>query len=414
MPARAANRGAEKNEKCCYYPLKREKSLIVFVPNGNSKDSMLSIRIAILPLFLLVLLPAGASALPATAEANTYRRFVQTGAERLSQRDFGGAREAFEEALRYYDDDAEAYLGLGVACFHLKDDGAAERALRQALRRSPRDKRAYVVLGDLAYRNDDLEGAAAAWGQAVEIDPGDEALKARLARIQRENRTEKDFNREVTSHFSVKYEGRERIEAGRIVLRVLEDAYGDVGRQLSFYPDREIAVILYSGEQFRDVTDAPGWSGGVFDGKIRLPIGGIEKETPGLRRLLYHEYTHAVLRAITARVPTWLNEGLAQYFEGRDVDARSRDTLRGLEQAGKLPSLKALEGSFLGLGGDQANTAYLISLSAVKYLCDQFGIYRVRMVLDELAGGADTARAINNAILISYDDFEGGWKRSLE
>jgi len=375
---------------------------------------MKSIRIALFLLCPLVLFPSGASALPATAEVNTYLRFVQTGAERLAQRDFRGARDAFEEALRYYDDDAEAYLGLGVACFHLKDDVAAERALRQALRRNSRDKRTYVVLGDLAYRSDDLEGAAAAWEQAVEIDPGDEALKARLARIQREQRTEKDFNREVTSHFSVKYEGRERIESGRIVLRVLEDAYGDVGRQLSFYPDQEIAVILYSGEQFREVTDAPGWSGAIFDGKIRIPIGGIEKETPGLRRILYHEYTHAVVRAITPRVPTWLNEGLAQYFEGREVDARSREYLRRLEQSGKLPSLKAMEGSFLGLGGDQANAAYLISLSAVKYLSDQFGMYRIRMVLDELAGGADISRAVNNAILISYDDFERGWKRSLE
>ena len=58
-----------------------------------------------------------------------------------------------------------------------------------------------------------------------------------------------------------------------------------VGRGLSYYPDHEIQVILYSGQQFQEVTDAPGWSGGIYDGKIRIPIGGIEQETPGLRRL---------------------------------------------------------------------------------------------------------------------------------
>ena len=102
-----------------------------------------------------------------------------------------------------------------------------------------------------------------------------------------------------------KYEGRERIETGKIVLRILEDAYGEVGRAFSHYPDQEIQVILYSDQQFQEVTDAPGWSGGVYDGKIRMPIGGIEKETPGLRRILYHEYTHAVVRDITKRCPTW-------------------------------------------------------------------------------------------------------------
>ena len=153
------------------------------------------------------------------------------------------------------------------------------------------------------------------------MNPSAKVARARLERVRKEHVTEKDFSRDVTSHFLIKYEGREKIEAGRIILRILEDAYGEVGKSLSYYPDREIQVILYSSQQFQEVTDAPGWSGGIYDGKIRIPIGGIEKETPGLRRLLYHEYTHAVVRALAPRCPTWLNEGLAQYFEGREIEA---------------------------------------------------------------------------------------------
>jgi hypothetical protein len=41
-------------------------------------------------------------------------------------------------------------------------------------------------------------------------------------------------------------------------------------------------------------------------------------------------------------------------------------------------------------------------------------MYRARMMLDELAGGADTPKAVNNALLVSYEEFEQGWKRSLE
>jgi hypothetical protein len=212
----------------------------------------------------------------------------------------------------------------------------------------------------------------------------------------------------------VKYEGREKIEAGRIVLRILEDAYAEVGRALSYYPDGEIQVILYSGQQFQEVTDAPGWSGGIYDGKIRIPIGGIEQTTPGLRRTLYHEYTHAVVRAITPRVPTWLNEGLAQYFEGREIDVRQKEMMRRIAQEGKLPPLSNLEGSFMGLGGDQAVFAYLFSLSSVRYMIDSFGMYRVKGVLEELAAGADTGKAISNSIALSYEEFDNSWKRSLE
>jgi tetratricopeptide (TPR) repeat protein len=349
-----------------------------------------------------------------SAEVNTYRRLVATGSSRLQQGDLRGARDAFEEALRYFDTDAAAHLGLGIANFHLKDDRVAERELERAIELKPRDKTAYQVLGDLAYRRDDLAAAVASWEKALEIDPSDAALSSRLERIRREHRTEKDFNRDITSHFSVKYEGREKIEAGRIVLRILEDAYGEVGRALSYYPDQEIAVILYTNQQFQEVTDAPGWSGGIYDGKIRLPIGGIEQETPGLRRLLTHEYTHAVVRAITRRVPTWLNEGLAQYFEGREIGTPQKDMLRQLAQSGKLPSLRNLEGSFMGLSGSQASYAYLVSLSAVRHMVDHYGMYRVRTMLDELSAGADPGRAINNALLISQEEFERSWQRSLD
>ena len=162
------------------------------------------------------------------------------------------------------------------------------------------------------------------------------------------------------------------------------------------------------------MTDAPGWSGGIYDGKIRIPVGGIEKETPGLRRLLYHEYTHAVVRAIAPHCPTWLNEGLAQYFEGREIEPGMREALKRLAQSGKLPSLSQLEGSFMGLSTNQAMFAYLFSLSSTRYVIDTHGMYRIKSALEELGSGADTAAAIDRGISISYEDLERGWKRSLE
>jgi tetratricopeptide (TPR) repeat protein len=363
----------------------------------------------ILSLFLWA--PAGKAQ---TAEQNTYVRFLKTGSEQLKQGDYQSARDSFEQALRYYDVDPTAHLGLGMAYFHLKDDRLAERELLRVIDLNPKEAAAYQVLGEISYRRDDFESALSYWEKALQMNPSNAALKTRLERVRREHTTEKDFNRDVTSHFQVKYEGREKIEAGRIILRVLEDAYGEIGRALSFYPSQEIQVILYTGKQFQEVTDAPGWSGGLYDGKIRIPVGGIEQETPGLRRLLYHEYTHAVVRAITPRVPTWLNEGLAQHFEGREITAGQREALKELARAAKLPSLSNLEGSFMGLGSGQAGAAYLVSLSAVRAMIDRYGMYRVKMVLDELAAGADMGKALSAGIMNSYAEFESEWKGSLE
>ena len=349
-----------------------------------------------------------------TNEQNAYARFLNKGIEQIKAADYEAARNSFEQARRYNDSAAAAHLGLGIAYFYLRNDQYAERELNRALEINTREATAYQYLGELYYRKDDLESAASYWEKAVELDPSASGPRARLERVRREHKTEKDFNQDVTSHFLVKYEGREKIEAGRIVLRILEDAYSEVGRALSYYPDGEMQVILYSDQQFQEVTDAPGWSSGIYDGKIRIPIGGIEQKTSGLRRTLYHEYTHAVVRAITPRVPTWLNEGLAQYFEGKEINGRQKEMLRRLAQAGKLPPLSNLEGSFMGLGGEQAVFAYLISLSSVRYMIDSFGMYRVKDILEELAAGADTGKAISNSIMLSYEELDSNWKRSLE
>jgi hypothetical protein len=377
-------------------------------------DAVNPIRLNKAVIVLAAALVFGTTAAAQTPGPNAYAQLLKTGMDRLKAGDYQTARDTFEQAVRNNGSAFEGHLGLGMAFFQLRDDASAERELNRTIELNSKSSDAYALLGELYYRKDDFEKAVSSWEKAVELSPDSAALRARLERIKKEHGTERDFNRDVTSHFLIKYEGNQKIETGRIVLRILEDAYGVVGRGLSYFPNQDIQVILYSNEQFQEVTDAPGWAGALYDGKIRIPIGGIERETPGLRSLLYHEYTHAVVRSITSRIPTWLNEGLAQYFEGREIGAQQMALLKRVAQMGKLPQLVYLEGSFMGLGGNQARYAYLYSLSAVRYLIDSCGLHRAKSVLEELGRGMDIATAIGNGTTRSYDEFERGWKRSLE
>ena len=72
------------------------------------------------------------------------------------------------------------------------------------------------------------------------------------------------------------------------------------------------------------------------------------------------------------------------------------------------------EASFMGLDNGKATYAYLFSLSSVRYLVESFGLYRANMILEELAGGATINKAVSNSLSLSYEEFELGWKRSLE
>ena len=74
--------------------------------------------------------------------------------------------------------------------------------------------------------------------------------------------------------------------------------------------------MLYPDETFREVTGSPHWSGGIYDGRIKLPIGGLARGSERLARTVRHEYAHAAIVTLSkGKAPVWLNEGLAQVAE---------------------------------------------------------------------------------------------------
>lgn len=148
---------------------------------------------------------------------------------------------------------------------------------------------------------------------------------------------------------------------------MLEAIYWQVGGALGAYPNDVLTVVLYSKEQFRDVTQSPAWAGGAFDGRIRVPVAGRVDEKD-LRRVLTHEFTHAVVHSLAPRgVPQWLNEGLAMLMERSGTAVPSPSG----EVAG--PPLAQLEGSFGKLAPDEARAAYATSAAAAQALLDAAG-----------------------------------------
>lgn len=214
-------------------------------------------------------------------------------------------------------------------------------------------------------------------------------------------------------HFTVKYEGGENILTGYVIGMLLEEAYMKVGADLGFYPTDRIEALLYTADTFRDVTRSPSWAGAIYDGRIKLPAGGINEKTAELEKVIYHEYTHAVVHRLSGgRAPVWLNEGMAQYEEGRSSSEHS-ELLRKIAESNRV-DIRVFERSFMGLNAAGASLAYLISLSATEYLIREYGLTSLRRILDGLKSGMTMDAAVSSALYISYGDLESGWLRSLK
>lgn len=230
------------------------------------------------------------------------------------------------------------------------------------------------------------------------------ALMAAVA-LHAQNRDEilhKYFYQAQGSRFTVLFEGGEDYELANRALDVLNEGYERIGAALVNYPQAPITVVLYTQQQFQDITRAPAWAAGAFDGKIRIPIRGALSRPEELQRVLSHELAHAMIHAIAPRrVPYWLNEGLAVAFEPQGsawADAElARSRLR-------LP-FRRLADSFRGLSGEQARVAYAQSAVMAKRLLDEAGGPTMVAILRDLAAGQSFQAAYEQRLFLSYDVF---------
>src|SRR5262245_39284216 len=98
------------------------------------------------------------------------------------------------------------------------------------------------------------------------------------------------------------------------------------------------------------------WAAGVFDCSVRVPIEDLGKEKSTLERVLRHEIGHAFVRESGgALVPGWLNEGLAQWLETREIVERAREieSARSRLTGKSLIPLEKLEGTLSEIQGEE-------------------------------------------------------------
>ena len=129
---------------------------------------------------------------------------------------------------------------------------------------------------------------------------------------------------------------------------------------------------------------------------------------------MLHEMTHLLiddaLDSPSARVPAWLNEGLAMYFErgaggraGIVSDAARRGALLSLRNMGAVPGEPSAVRLF-----------YAQSWSVVNYISGTFGAARMTELLFAINSGQRIEGAIETAYGMSIDELEARWRASID
>jgi hypothetical protein len=180
-------------------------------------------------------------------------------------------------------------------------------------------------------------------------------------------------------------------------------------------PTFAVTLRLMDEESFFLSTGAPRWTNALFyRGQIIIPLSPTEEvDFENVARSVKHEYTHAVIHALTGgKAPGWIDEGLAQLAEGTENAALRPALYEYLRENPPVP-FELMQGGFTRLETNMVAAAYAQSLIAAQALVETFGYERLALYFSTLRSGNDHESAFSRVFGIREANFEDRFSRKL-
>jgi tetratricopeptide (TPR) repeat protein len=329
-----------------------------------------------------------------------------------SQGNLSGALRSMEEARRLAPENIDILLE--VAWIHLRQGSYqnAETVLRLGLQLQNNNQDVHYLLGEALYAQEKISEAINLWSAGLLLGPYP-AMARSLDQARQEAKVHEGLGGQQSAHFILRYDRAvSDQQLGQQILASLEGHYAQFSTGLVSQPPATIVVILYPDQDYYNVTRSPGWAGGLFDGKIRIPTRGLTRVTPQLTQTLIHELTHAFLASVPQEIPIWFHEGVAQLMEGAS-SAGQKQRLAQLRRNDQILPFSSMGKSFMNLSDSAAEVAYLQSLSTAEYFVAQFGRPALRNLLDLMSKNYNFENAFRTVTRRTLSEFEIAWQREL-
>ena len=195
----------------------------------------------------------------------------------------------------------------------------------------------------------------------------------------------------------------------------VESRLSRVKLEVNIPEERKPKVFMYpDSEELRSaVLFTQEWTGALAYGDYNIILIPVHSNNLGwAKRTLAHEITHLLVREATfgpfGDMPTWLNEGLAQYAEGK-MEEYHRQALDDAIKRDKLLSVRSLGSSF-STDPNQASLAYAQSFSLVSFLIDTYDWSKMRELLAIFKGGSTYDNALLEVYAVDTDELEERWR----
>ena len=206
---------------------------------------------------------------------------------------------------------------------------------------------------------------------------------------------------------------------------LIQEITGEVDTRLSrleldvaIPEERKPRVFIYrsSDELKGAVLHEQEWTGALAFLEYNIILTALN---PGIldwaKQALPHEIAHLIVAEAVSGpfgdIPTWLNEGLAEYAGGEMPDYLEQ-TLKQAFRSGSLISVRSLIGGFPA-DPSLASLAYAESQSLVEYLLDTWGWDKMNGLLSVFKAGATCDGALQEVYGFDSTELEKRWKAAI-
>lgn len=315
----------------------------------------------------------------------------------------------------YFAHGYELYEDRAKANYSSSSHDEAKQLANLALSIDPKNLNAYILLGDIEYINQNMRNAQLAWQKAAQLAPENEQVQQRLAKIVREAETENNMNEKYNAFFIIKIEPSLENIPNFDIAEVLDYARSNVSQDFNYKQNSKIPVIVYSATQYKDtLVEAPLWSQGAYDGKLRIIMSTNPKMFKQVRSTVVHEYTHAVIDAIThGNCPLWLNEGIAKYEESKYGVPPLINVLALAYNTNTIIDWNKINEEFRSPVKSEVLLAYQQAYSFVTYIVQKYGMSKLVLLLNTLSTNPDFPIAFNDTYGISLETAQQNWRSWL-
>ncbi len=289
---------------------------------------------------------------------------------------------------------------------------------RQAIELEPEYWPAHTVLGSNLIRLGEEEEGRAVLELAFDKDP----LNLHTSNMLKVFDTLDTYVTKNSEHFTVKMSETDSQVFWPYLEPFLEEAWDTMEKKYGFTPEAPVLIEVFERREDFSVRSVGlpdiGPLVGICFGKV-ITLISPSSLTANWQEIVWHEFVHVVTLQMTKnRIPRWLSEGISVYEEhqGRDEwgQRQDLDVVRALNQGKILPIERIDDAFFQARSNDDLNLAYLQSYLVVEYIADDFGIDKLKRLIEAYGTHATTEENIKTVFDLSAKEFNQGFSSWIE